>query len=156
LKDEKTISLISIILLMGIVVGFSIATVLGYKYSLLMLRWIIVVSAITLAKYGKRIEAALHEMYFNNWEHLRSLNKWNFIIIRYALIRALVLYSIFVLPMVLKGRASPLVLMVSTTAFLLLCAVLSYFGVNEWKDCEREYTIRQLKVTGEQLRAVQN
>jgi hypothetical protein len=156
MKDEKTISLRPILILLGIVFGFIIATTLGNEYSLLVLRWSIVVSAITMAKYGMRIESALHEMCVSNWNHLRSLNKWNFVIIRYALIRALVLFSIFVLPIVLKGRVSLLVLMVSTSAFLLLCVILSYFGLNEWKDCEREYAIRQLKVKGEQLRAVQN
>jgi hypothetical protein len=156
MKDEKTISLMPILLLLGIALGFMIAIALGDEYSFSVLRWFIVVSIISMAKYGKRIESTLHEINLSHWNHLRSLNKWNFVITRYALLRATVLFSIYVIPLLLKVRMSLLVFIVSTSTFLFLGVILSYFGSNEWKDCEREYVIRQLKVKGEQLRAVQN
>jgi hypothetical protein len=156
MKENRTISLMPILLLVGIALGFMIAIALGNEYSLSVLRWFIFVSIISMAKYGKRIELTVHEMYLSNWSHLRSLNKWNFIIIRYALLRATVLFAIFVIPILLKGRGSLLVSMVLMSAFLLFCVILSYFGANEWKDCEREYAIQQLRVKGEQLRAAQN
>jgi hypothetical protein len=156
MKDQKTISLMPILLLLGIVLGFIFAIALGNEYSLSVLRWFIFVSIISMAKYGKRIESTLHKINLSNWNHLRSLNKWNFVITRYALLRATVLFLLFVLPILFKSRVSLLVIIVSTAAFILLGAILSYFGVMEWNECEREYAIQQLRVKGEQLRAVQN
>jgi hypothetical protein len=156
MTEIKTITLISILLLLGIVLGLMIAVALGNDYSLLVLRWFIFVSIISMATYGKRIELTLHEMHLRNWNRLRSLNKWNFALTRYALIRAIVIFVIFVLPILLKVRVSLLVFVVSTSAFLLLCVILSYFGLNEWKDCEREFAIQQLRMNGEHIRGVQN
>ena len=156
MKNQKPISLIPIQILLGIMIGFMIAIALGNEYSIFVLRGFIVVSIILMAKYGKRIELTLHEINLNNWNHLRSLNKWNFVITRYALLRAIVLFAIFVVPILLKVRVSLLVFIASASMFILLGAILSYFGSNEWNDCEREYAIQQLRVKGEQLRAVQN
>jgi hypothetical protein len=39
---------------------------------------------------------------------------------------------------------------------VLIMAVLTFFGLGEWRNCEQDYAIRLLKNAGEQARIAQN
>ena len=149
-------SLVPFFLLIGFVCGFFLATALNKETAVLIARFVLALSIVTGALCGKQIEAALHARDLDNWEEIRTRHKWRFITIRYALLRGIVLFALFIFPLLLTVRFSSLVFIASAAGFALLALALAYFGGQEWTTCEREYAIRLLKKTGEQLRTVQN
>ncbi len=68
----------------------------------------------------------------------------------------MVLFTLFVLPLVSTVRFSGIVFMSLALSAFLITALLIVFGLGEWRNCERDYTIRLLKIAGEQARIAQN
>ena len=143
-------------LLFGFVCGFLFSTSLTKDISTIVAKFITLISLVILVVYGKQIELAFHNIDIQNWSILRTHSKIYFIVTRYVLFRGIVLFILFVFPALTTVELSKVIFIAAVSGFLLLASILIYFGREEWKNCEQEYTIQVLKNAGEQARIIQN
>jgi len=154
--NTKIKSLSPFYLIFGIVCGFLLGTSLDKNISDVIAKLIILLSLGILVVFGKKIELAFHNEDIQHWSILRTKSKWYFIVTRYVFFRGIILFTLFILPGLLTVKYSNIILIASISGFLLIAIFLTYFGFEEWKNSEQEYTINLLKNAGEQVRIAQN
>lgn len=156
MKNAKFTSIAPLLLFLGFVIGFLLATVIPKEVSFIGAKLIVLVSIIGISFFGKSIDTILHNHSMEYWTTFSSKGKWYFIATRYIVLRGIVLFLLFVFPLLVSVRLSVIVLFAAVCGYIFFAVFLSYFGIEEWKRCEHENVIRSLKETGERLRAVQN
>jgi hypothetical protein len=152
----KIRSLSPFYLFFGLACGVLLGTFLGHEASVTISKIVFFLSIIVIAIFGKQIDAALHNFDLQDWHILRNRSKWYFVLTRFILLRGIVLFTLFALPMVSGVTFSTTVFIALAISFIVIVAIVTYFGLDEWKNCEQDYTIRLLKNAGEQARIVQN
>lgn len=154
--NTKIKSLTHFYLILGVVCGFLLGTSLNNEYSAITSKIISILSLVILVIFGRKIEMAFHNEDIQNWSTLRTKGKLYFIITRYVLFRGIVVFTLFILPALSNVPYSNIILFALASGFLLFVSFLSYYGFEEWKNSEQEYTILLLKSVGEQTRIAQN
>ncbi len=154
--NTKIKSLTHFYLILGVVCGFLLGTSFNNEYSAITSKIISILSLVILVIFGRKIEMAFHNEDIQNWSTLRTKGKLYFIITRYVLFRGIVVFTLFILPALSNVPYSNIILFALASGFLLFVSFLSYYGFEEWKNSEQEYTILLLKSVGEQTRIAQN
>jgi hypothetical protein len=143
-------------LLFGIFCGFLLGSALAPETGVWVRRGLSAGAIFFVALFWRRIESRSHALHVEQWENLRNMGKWNFILSRYVLIRGIVLFVIFVGPAVSELSFSVPFIVVLALGGTLLVPLLLYLGHQEWNDCEREMEIRSLRKTAEFISSKQN
>lgn len=154
--NTKIIPLDRFYLILGIVCGFLLGTSFHNEYSAIISKIISIVSLVILVIFGRKIETAFHNEDIQNWSTLRTKGKLYFIVTRYIVFRGIIVFTLFIVPALSNVPYSNIILFAVASGFLLFVAFLSYYGFEEWKNSEQEYTILLLKSVGEQSRISQN
>ena len=152
----KIRSLTPFYLFFGFACGVLLGTFFGHEASVIIAKIIFFLSILVLAIFGKRIDAALHNFDLQDWHILRTRAKWYFVLTRFILLRGIILFTLFAVPMVSTVRITNTVFVALTLSFAVIALILAYFGASEWNNCEQDYTIHLLKNAGEQVRIAQN
>ena len=146
----KSLSLFSF--LFGLVLGILLGGSLSHETFAIVSKVVFFLSILVIAVFGRQIRVILHSNYLKSWEVLRNRSKWYFVVTRYIVLRGSVLFILFVLPMVLSATLSCTVVVASILSFVLIAAVQIYFGLEEWTNCEQEYSIQLIRKIGERVR----
>lgn len=110
--------------------------VVGYLVALFLWRW---------------IEDRMHTHYTERWQYVRRQGKFLFVIIRYVVLRGTILSLLFIGPLfrTIDFR---------TACFfeVLVLAITTLLGYQEWSDCENLYQASLLRDTATSLKVIQN
>ena len=87
-----------------------------------------------------------------DWKNIRIQGKTRFILYDYVLLRGGIISILFILILSLKVTISLLLL----CAVLPLCGVMAFAGNEEWKQCEEQYTISNLKSVADKFKVLRN
>ena len=146
----KSLSLFNF--LFGLVLGILLGGSLSHETFVIISKVVFFLSILVIAVFGRQIRIILHSNYLKSWEVLRNRSKWYFVVTRYIVLRGSVLFILFVLPLVLSSTLSRTVVVASIISFVLIAAVQIYFGLEEWTNCEQEYSIQLIRKIGERVR----
>jgi hypothetical protein len=97
------------------------------------------------------METRLHIHYFNIWERIRPNGRFNFIFVRYILLRGIVLSILFIVPSLSQIDIRTILLFI-----VLIIIITTMLGTQEWTDCENKYQARLLRDAATSLRTMQN
>ena len=140
----------------GFACGFLLCATLTKEVATVASRLLLALMVLALIVFGRKLEATVHDIHVQNWSLIRARGKWHFIITRYILMRALVLFTLFIAPLLKEVNVSSVILSMAMGMVVLLASILGYFGLDEWNNCERDFAIQLLKNAGEQVRIAQN
>lgn len=143
-------------LLFGIYCGFLLGSFIDQDATVWVGRILSTAAILFIASRLKWIEGKSHRRHVEQWEYLRAGGKWHFVIVRYALIREVVILIIFVGPLESTLKLSLTYLSTAVFVGAVLAPVLVYLGHQEWIDCERESEIQTLRNAADFISSKQN
>ena len=145
-----------IYLLFGMLCGFLIGTTLGQEWAIIVRRMLFVGAIMFIAFFWRRIESKAHNQHLAEWDEIEARGKWRFILMRYVVLRGIVLVVILIGPALSTLRFSITAVSILVFATSLLIAILLFLGHEEWYDCDQEMRILALRQTGEFIASNKN
>ena len=135
----------------GLVFGFILCFLMQREGPITFTRLLPVVGYLVALMFWRWIEGRMHTHQTQGWQYIRRQGKFEFVMIRYVVLRGAILSLIFISPMfsTIEFR----------TAFffgVLVITVTTVLGYQEWSDCENQYQASLLRDAATSLKVIQN
>lgn len=135
----------------GLVFGFTLCLLMQREGPITFTRLLPVVGYLVALFFWRWIEGRIHTHQTQRWQYIRRQGKFEFVMIRYVVLRGAILSLIFIGPMfsTIDFR----------TAFffgVLVITVTTLLGYQEWSDCENQHQASLLRDAATILKAIQN
>jgi hypothetical protein len=145
-----------IYLLFGMLFGFLLGSSIGQESAIIARRMVFAAAIMFIAFSWRRIEWKAHNQHLEEWDEIEARGIWHFILVRYVLVRGVVLTVLLIGPALSTLQFSLTVVAFLAIAASLLIAILLFLGREEWRDCEQEMQILALRQTGEFIASNKN
>ncbi len=145
-----------IYLLFGMLCGFLIGTSVGQESAIIARRMLFAAAIMFVALFWRRIESKAHKQHLLEWDDIEERGKWQFILVRYVLVRGIVFVVLLIGPALSTLKFTINTISILVFAGSLLISILLYLGHEEWSDCVQEMEILALRQTGEFIASNKN
>jgi hypothetical protein len=128
-------------IILGVIVGYGIGVTSQSKGdTLLSLERLLILLIVTLTLgLWFWFESGGRERRLKKWDKIRTGGKWRFIVIRYMIIRGILVLAFLFVPAFFYAGASYPILLMLAISIVVVSLVMAYIGNQEWLETELAY-----------------
>ncbi len=151
MENQIKKSLVYAYFTVGVIFGFGLCMVMRQNAELTLSSYVKMLVFAILIPLIHWAEARTHRGHIIRWAEIRLLGKWNFVILRYILLRGIMVCAIFLGPNVSSMTARSIVVFAA-----VILVVIGVVGAEEWTECETQHQINQLRSAATSIKVLEN